>query len=333
MTTATWRNEIRIPRWIFDDRGISVLCKRCRNAGDEERASRGDICREHRQWADAADPKHCRCRVADHASRAAGVGGGDNRSKVADADTVLENMLRDRGADKRRGDVVEERRDHKHEDQEHETAGPVIRQRGRHPIGKAARLELAGKEGEADQKQKQVRKQHPFMREMGKEAGEARAFSEAFAQELLDDDGAKTDEGGGERVAVKDRDGRERGTEQQKIGDHGRIVSAGIGGNGHFKLLPVSLPLVSAKGCHGITVGPCGLVSGMRKGWDQDSKMSRGHNGGRLSLRLVPPVNGTSETCRQPRKQRDSPTAPASAEAVPETHRLERSIAASTRAS
>ena len=65
---------------------------------------------------------------------------------------------------------------------------------------------MAGKEGEADQKQKQVRKQHPFICEMGKEAGEARAFSEAFAQELLDDDGAKTDEGGGERVAVKDRD-------------------------------------------------------------------------------------------------------------------------------
>ena len=82
--------------------------------------------------------------------------------------------------------------------EKHETAGPIVRQSGRHPVGDAACLEMARKEGKTDQKQKQVRDENPFMLEMGKETRQARAFVEAGAQKLLEDDGAETGEGGGE---------------------------------------------------------------------------------------------------------------------------------------
>ena len=84
-----------------------------------------------------------------------------------------------------------------HEDQKHETAGPIVWQSGRHPVRDAACLEMACKESKADQKQKQIRDENPFMLEMGKEAWQACAFDEAGAQQLLEDDDAETGEGGG----------------------------------------------------------------------------------------------------------------------------------------
>ena len=73
--------------------------------------------------------------------------------------------------------------------------------------------------------------------EMRKEACEARAFVEAGAQKLLERDGAEADESGGERMTMKNCDAGERGGEQQKIDQHGEIVSAEIRGdaNGHVQ--------------------------------------------------------------------------------------------------
>ena len=80
---------------------------------------------------------------------------------------------------------------------------------------------MAGKESKADQKQKQIREENPFMREMREEAGEPCAFDEAGAQKLLEGDGAEAGEGGGERMTMKNCDASERGAEKQKIDQHG----------------------------------------------------------------------------------------------------------------
>ena len=80
---------------------------------------------------------------------------------------------------------------------------------------------MACKQSEADQKQKQVRQENPFMGEMGEETCEPGAFVEARTQELLERDGAEADEGGGKRMAMKNGDAGERRAEKQKIDQNG----------------------------------------------------------------------------------------------------------------
>ena len=63
------------------------------------------------------------------------------------------------------------------------------------------------------------------MREMRKEAGEARAFDETGTQKLLHRDEAEADESGGQRMTMKNRDAGERRAEQQKIDRHREVVS------------------------------------------------------------------------------------------------------------
>ena len=74
------------------------------------------------------------------------------------------------------------------------------------------------------------------MRRAGRHA-EARAFDEAGAQKLLEDDDAEAGEGGGERMTMKNRDAGERDREQQKIDQHGDVVSAELrsGADGHVQ--------------------------------------------------------------------------------------------------
>jgi hypothetical protein len=96
---------------------------------------------------------------------------------------------------------------------------------------------MARQEGKADQKQKQIRDENPFVLEMGKETREASAFVEAGAQELLEDDDAKAGDGGGKGMAMKNCDAGKRGGEKQKIDQHGEIVSAKLrsDANGHVQ--------------------------------------------------------------------------------------------------
>jgi hypothetical protein len=56
---------------------------------------------------------------------------------------------------------------------------------------------------QADQKQKQVRQEDPFMGEMREEPCQPCAFGEAFTQKLLERDGAEAGEGGGKRMTMK----------------------------------------------------------------------------------------------------------------------------------
>ncbi len=144
-------------------------------------------------------------------------------------------MPRNRRADQCRSDVVEERGDHEHKNEEHESTGPIVGERGRHPIGNATCLEMAGEEREADEQEKQVGDQDPFMRKMGKETGESGALFEAVPKQLLGNDGAKTGECDRERMAMKNRNAGERDAEQEKIGHHGRVVSAERRFDGHME--------------------------------------------------------------------------------------------------
>ena len=80
---------------------------------------------------------------------------------------------------------------------------------------------MACKYGKTDQKQKQIRQKNPFMGEMREEACQPCAFGEAVTQKLLNRDGAEANEGGGERMTMKNRDAGERRAEQQKINQNG----------------------------------------------------------------------------------------------------------------
>src|SRR5262245_65302311 len=88
---------------------------------------------------------------------------------------------------------------------------------------------MARQEGKADQKQKEVCKQDPFMLEMRKETGHPRAGDEPGTQKLLQDDDAQAGEGDGERMPVKNGNAGEREGEKQKIDANREIVSAEIG--------------------------------------------------------------------------------------------------------
>jgi hypothetical protein len=69
---------------------------------------------------------------------------------------------------------------------------------------------MSCKESKADQKQKEVCKQNPFMLEMRKETGQSRAGDEPGTQQLLQDDSAQAAESDGERMPVKNGHAGER---------------------------------------------------------------------------------------------------------------------------
>ena len=83
--------------------------------------------------------------------------------EIADVDLAAENVPRHGAADQRRGDVVEEARQHEHDDEQHEAALPVVGQEGRHLVGHAALLEMPRQQRKAHQQQEQVREDHPFV--------------------------------------------------------------------------------------------------------------------------------------------------------------------------
>jgi hypothetical protein len=149
-------------------------------------------------------------------------------------------VTRNRRTDQGPGDIVEEGGDHEDQDEEHESAPPIVGENDRHPIGNAACLEMARQERKADEKQKQIGEQDPFMGEMDEETGETGTLVETVPKQLLDDEGAKTGERYRERVAVEDRDASERDAEQKKIEHDGRILSAELRCEGHPPIRPVN---------------------------------------------------------------------------------------------
>ena len=114
-----------------------------------------------------------------------------------------ENMARHGAADQRGGDVVEEARQHEYDDEQHESALPVVGQEGRHLVGDAALLEMPRQQRKTHQQQEQVREDHPFVLQVPGETRQAVAELEAREREFVEGDRRKSRERDFERAMME----------------------------------------------------------------------------------------------------------------------------------
>ena len=191
-------------------------------AGREVREDRGGgdgrhISIEYLQGGHPGDPHHRGGGVADHAARAAGIAGGDDRGEKADVHTLLVEHGGHGAADHRGRDVVEEAREHEHQQQQHETAFPVVRQVIRQQGGQSAAFEVVCEQRESQQQSEQVGERHPFVGEQCQQTGHTGHAGEIPEAELV----RRDDEQAGDRhqqgVVVKQRHTQQRQGEQDEI--------------------------------------------------------------------------------------------------------------------
>ena len=116
---------------------------------------------------------------------------------------ALEDMSGDGPADQRRGDIVEETREHEHQDEQHNAALPVVRQQCRHLVRNPAFLEMARQQREAHQKKEQIAQSDPLMPQVVAETAEAGAVFESGEDQLVKHDGAETGQGNGQCVMME----------------------------------------------------------------------------------------------------------------------------------
>jgi len=105
-------NHVQAARGIFHNRRVAVLLYRCRNAVNEETCYRGDIGFDDAEWADAVDPHHCSCRVANDTTGTASIRRCDDGNEIADMHFTPEDMPSNRAADQGRCDVVQKAGQH-----------------------------------------------------------------------------------------------------------------------------------------------------------------------------------------------------------------------------
>ena len=211
------RVDLQAFRRIFLDRRVALLLDRRRHGEDQHRDDGRDIGLHDAERADARDPHHRRGGVADDAAGAAGIRGCDDRREIADVNLALEHVPRNGAADQRGGDVVEEARQHEHQDQQHDAAPPVVRQQCRHRIRNPALLEMPGQQRKSHQQQEQVAERDPLMRHVVAEAAEAGAVFEAGEDELVDDDDGKARQRDLKRLVMEQRDTQQRQRKQDEV--------------------------------------------------------------------------------------------------------------------
>ena len=144
-----------------------------RSAADHQCDRGADIGVQHRDRADAVDPHHGGGGVADHAARTSRVGRGDDGSEVSDMDLSAEHGVRHRPADRRRGDVVEEGRQHEYHHEQHERALPVARQEPGQQRRHLAVLEMLRQQRETEQQAQAIGEDDPLMGQVGEQARDA----------------------------------------------------------------------------------------------------------------------------------------------------------------
>ena len=188
-----------------------MLALRGRNRKDRERHDGRDICLQHTERADAVNPHHRRCRVADHTSSATSIGGCNDRGQIADVNLPPKDVARHRAADQRSRDVIEEARQNEDYDEKDDAAFPVIGQHGWHLIGNPTLLEVPRQNGKSHQQQEQVGQHDPLVGHVIAKAGHSRAELESGKTDLVADDHCKAGHGDHERMPVKHRN-----TEQHK---------------------------------------------------------------------------------------------------------------------
>ena len=136
-------------------------------------------------------------------------------------DLPVEDGMRDGAADHRRGDVVEERRQHEHRGEQHEAALPVVGQPARQHRRHLAVLEGPGQQGEAEQQEQQVGQRHPLVLEMNGEAGQARTRSRTARSTIsIDRDDHGADDRDAQGVLVEHRDAGEHAGEEDEFDGH-----------------------------------------------------------------------------------------------------------------
>src|SRR6185312_4596010 len=105
-----------------------MLLYRGGNAVNKEASYRGNIGFDDAEWADAVDPHHCSCRVANDATGTASIRRCDDGSEIADMHFTPEDMASNRAADQGRCDVVQKARQHENNNEKKEPASTTVRQ-------------------------------------------------------------------------------------------------------------------------------------------------------------------------------------------------------------
>ena len=202
---------------ILLDRRVALLLNGGGHREDQHGDDGRDIGLHHGERADAGDPHHGGGGVADDAARSAGVRGRDDRGEIADVNLALEHVPRNGAADQGGGDIVEEARQHEHQDEQHDAALPVVRQQRRHLIRNPALLEMPGQQRKPHQQQEQIGERDPLMRHVVAEAGQARTVLEAGEDQFVDDDRGKAGERDLKRLVMEQRDPKQRQREQDEV--------------------------------------------------------------------------------------------------------------------
>ena len=81
-------------------------------------------------------------------------------------DLAAEHVARDRAANDRRRNVVEEARQHEHHDKQHQAAFPIVRQQRRHLVGNGAFLEMPRQQRKSHQQQEQIGEERELVAQM-----------------------------------------------------------------------------------------------------------------------------------------------------------------------
>ena len=211
---------------VSRDRCVALLLAG-RDHGKEQRRDHGShVGVQHRSRGYARYPHHRGRGIADHTTRAAGVRCRHDRSQVTDVNFFAVHGRCDRAADHGGGDVVEERGQHEHHEQQHEAALPVIRQEARQHVWRMAVVKMRGEQGDSDEQAEQVREHHPFVTEMDQQSTYARTGRKAGEREFIGDDRTQPRERDRQRVVMEQRDAqqgrREKDEFEWNAGDHDR---------------------------------------------------------------------------------------------------------------
>ena len=211
-------------RVLQHDRRVTLLLQGGGDAADDQRDGSRNVGVQHADRAHAVDPHHRGGRVADDAARAAGVRRRHDCGDVAHVHAPAEHALRDRATDQRRGDVVEEARQHEHQRQQQEAATPVVRQQVGQPPRQPALLEVARQQREPEQQHEQVGEHRPLAAEVTEQAGKARHTVETSRRQLVDRDRGEPGRGHLERAGMQDGNAEQCAGEQHELDGHGNVT-------------------------------------------------------------------------------------------------------------
>jgi len=144
---------------------------------------------QHLERAYARYPHHGRSGIADDAARAAGIGRRNDCGDITEVHFAAEHRRGHGPADHRRCDVVQKTRQHENDQQQAESALPVIGQKIGQQLGGAAVLEVLRQQREPDQQSQQIAQDHPFVPKMRYEPCHPRTGLEAGEPELVQGNG------------------------------------------------------------------------------------------------------------------------------------------------